>query len=305
MKTYNNANLKKKHHKGVLAIGNFDGIHLGHQKVILDAKKKALKNKLPFGIMTFEPVPVMFFDKNIKNHRINSLHQKINQFRKFKLDFLIIIKFNKKFSKLSAEQFIEKIIFKKTKCKYLYVSKNFRFGFKRRGNIKTLKKFEKKFNYKNLIIKPFKKKNKVISSTLIRKKIREGKITEVNKLLNRNWVVDGKVIKGQKRGRKIGFPTCNLKMGNYVVPRLGVYAVKVKTSDFNKKGVANVGFRPTFNGQSLLLETNIFGINKNLYNKVISVSFKKFIRGEKKFKGIEYLKKQIKIDIKQSKKNNV
>ena len=302
METYSNANLKRKHQKGVLAIGNFDGIHLGHQKVIKDAKRKALKNKLPFGIMTFEPVPVMFFDKRIKSHRINSLYQKISQFKKYKLDFLIIIKFNKKFSKLSAEQFIEKIIFEKTKCKYLYVSKNFRFGFKRRGSIKTLKKFENKFNYKNLIVKPFKKKKKVISSTLIRKKIKEGKIKDVNKLLNRNWVVDGKVIKGNKRGRKIGFPTCNLKMGDYVIPRLGVYAVKVKSSNFNKKGVANIGYRPTFNGQSLLLETNIFGINKNLYNKVISVSFKKFIRGEKKFKGIKYLKKQIKIDIKQAKK---
>ena len=305
MKTYSNANLIRKHQKGVLAIGNFDGIHLGHQKVIQDAKKKAIKNKLPFGIMTFEPVPVMFFNKRIKSHRINSLNQKINQFKKFKLDFLIIIKFNKKFSKLSAEQFIEKIIFKKTKCKYLYVSKNFRFGFKRKGSIKTLKKFENKFNYKNLITKPFKKNKKVISSTLIRKKIREGKIKEVNKLLNRNWVVDGKVIKGNKRGRKIGFPTCNLKMGNYIIPRLGVYAVKVKSSNFNKKGVANIGYRPTFNGQSLLLETNIFGINKNLYNKVISVSFKKFIRGEKKFKDIKYLKNQIKIDIKQAKKKYV
>ena len=302
MKTYSNVNLIKKHQKGVLAIGNFDGIHLGHQKVILNAKKKAIKNKLPFGIMTFEPIPVMFFNKRIKSHRINSLNQKINQFKKFKLDFLIIINFNKKFSKLSAEQFIEKIIFKKTKCKYLYVSKNFRFGFKRKGSIKTLKKFEDKFNFKNLIIKPFKRKKKVISSSLIRKKIKEGKIKEVNKLLNRNWVVDGKVIKGNKRGRRIGFPTCNLKMGNYVVPRLGVYAVKVKSSDFNKKGIANIGYRPTFNGQSLLLETNIFGINKNLYNKVISVSFKKFIRGEKKFKDIEYLKKQIKIDIKHAKK---
>ena len=193
------------------------------------------------------------------------------------------------------------LIFGKTKCKYLYVSNNFRFGFKRKGNIRILKKFGKKFNYRNLIVKPLKKKNNVISSTLIRKKIREGKIKEANKLLNRNWSVDGKVIKGRKRGRKIGFPTCNLKMGNYVIPRLGVYAVKVKTSDFNKNGVANVGYRPTFNGESLLLETNIFGINRNLYNKVISVSFKKFIRPEKKFKNFDYLKKQIKFDIKKAK----
>ncbi len=301
MKIYKNANLRRKHCNGVLAIGNFDGIHLGHQKVINDAKKKAYENKLPFGIMTFEPVPVMFFNKKIKNHRINSLNQKINQFKKFKLDFLIIRKFNKKFSRLKAEQFIEEIIFKKTKCKYLYVSKNFKFGNKRRGNISTLKKFEKKFKYKNLITKPLKKNSKVISSTLIRKKIKEGKIKEINKLLNRNWSVDGKVIKGYKRGRKIGFPTCNIKMGNYVIPKRGVYAVKVKTNDFNKNGVANVGYRPTFNGQSLLLETNIFGINKNLYNKVISVSFKKFIRPEKKFKSFEYLKKQIKSDIKRAK----
>ena len=130
MKIYRNTNLKNQHCKGVLAIGNFDGIHLGHQKVIRDAKQQANKNKLPFGIMTFEPMPVMFFNKKIKNHRINSLDQKINQFKKLKLDFLIIRKFNKKFSRLTAEKFIEKIIFKKTKCKYLYVSKNFRFGFK-------------------------------------------------------------------------------------------------------------------------------------------------------------------------------
>ena len=301
MKIYRSTNLKNQHCKGVLAIGNFDGVHLGHQKVIRDAKQQANKYKLPFGIMTFEPMPVMFFNKKIKNHRINSLDQKINQFKKLKIDFLIIRKFNKKFSRLTAEKFIEKIIFKKTKCKYLYVSNNFRFGFKRKGNIRILKKFGKKFNYRNLIVKPLKKKNNVISSTLIRKKIREGKIKEANKLLNRNWSVDGKVIKGRKRGRKIGFPTCNLKMGNYVIPRLGVYAVKVKTSDFNKNGVANVGYRPTFNGQNLLLETNIFGINRNLYNKVISVSFKKFIRPEKKFKNLNYLKKQIKFDIKKAK----
>jgi len=302
MKIYNNANLNLKHHGGVIAIGNFDGLHLGHQKVIKEAKRKARKNKLPFGVMTFEPVPVMFFSKNNKDHRINSLNQKKEQFKKFKLDYLIIIKFDKKFSSLSAEEFIKKIIFKKTKCRYLYVSKNFKFGFKRLGNIRTLKKFEKKFNYKNIITNPYKKNKIIISSTYIRKKIRAGKIDLVNKLLARNWNVQGKVIKGKKRGRKIGFPTCNIKLNNYVIPKLGVYSVKVKSESFNKNGIANIGYRPTFNGQSLLLETNIFGINKNLYNKVINVSFKKFIRPEKKFKNFTYLKKQIKIDIKQAKK---
>ena len=302
MKVYNNANLKKQHTKGVIAIGNFDGLHLGHQKVINEAKIKAKKYKLPFGVMTFEPVPVMFFSKKTKDHRINSLKQKKKQFEKLKLDFLIIIKFNKNFSILTAEKFIEKIIFQKTKCRYLYVSKNFRFGFKRKGNVSTLKKFEKKFSYKNVITNPYKKGDKIISSTFIRKKIRAGEIKLVNKLLTRNWCVEGKVIKGNRRGQKIGFPTCNLSLNSYVVPKLGVYAVKIKTDKFNKNGIANVGYRPTFNGQNLLLETNIFGINKNLYNKVIEVSFKKFIRSEKKFKSFKHLKKQIKQDIKQAQK---
>jgi len=302
MKIYNNTNLNNKHYNGVIAIGNFDGLHLGHQKVIKEAKQKAQKNKIPFGVMTFEPVPVMFFNNKIKNHRINSLEQKKTQLKKLKLDFLIIIKFNKNFSSQSAEEFIEKIIFKKTKCKFLYVSKNFKFGFKRQGNIKTLKKFEKKYNFKSIVTKPFKKRNKTISSTFLRQKIRLGKIDEVNKLLNRNWSINGKVIRGDKRGRKIGFPTCNLKLSDYVVPKLGVYAVKVKIKNFYRSGIANIGYRPTFNGQKLLLETNIFGINKNLYNKVISIDFKKFIRSEKKFKNLKHLKKQIKLDIKQAKK---
>ena len=301
MKIYKNANLNKKHQNGVIAIGNFDGLHLGHQKVINEAKKKARKKNLPFGIMTFEPVPVMFFNSNIKNHRINSLNQKKLQLKKLKLDFLIIIKFNKKFSSLTAEQFIMKIINNKTKCRLLYVSKNFKFGYKRQGNIQILKKYEKQYDFKSIITKPFKKNKKVISSTLIRKKITLGKITEANELLNREWRIEGKVIKGQKRGRKIGFPTCNLKLYDYVIPLLGVYAVKISGPKFSKKGIANIGFRPTFNGNNLLLETNIFGINKNLYNKEISISFRRFIRREKKFKDLEHLKKQIKIDIKKAK----
>jgi riboflavin kinase/FMN adenylyltransferase len=303
MKTYNNLIINKKHQNSVVAIGNFDGIHLGHQKVINQARQKAKKNRLPFGIITFEPIPAMFFNKKIKNHRINSLLQKKNQLKQLKLDFLIIINFNKNFSKLSAEQFIEKIIFKKTKCKFLYVSNNFKFGFKRQGNIRTLKKYSNLYNYKTVITSLLRKTTKVISSTIIRKKISQGKIYEVNKLLNRNWCIQGTVIKGHRRGRKIGFPTCNIKISDYIIPKLGVYAVMVKTTKFQRKGIANIGYRPTFNGQNLLLEVNIFGINKNLYNKEVNVKFIKFIRSEKKFKDLEQLKKQIKIDIVQAKKN--
>ncbi len=302
MKVYNNLEIKKKHKNSVIAIGNFDGIHLGHQKVLKEAKKKAKKNKLKVGIITFEPIPVVFFNPKIKNHRINSFEQKKDQLRKFNLDFIITIKFNRSFSKLTPEQFIKKVIFKKTKSKFIYVSKNFKFGNKRKGNIFTLKKYESIYGYKTLITSPFKKFKKTISSTLIRKKISLGKINEANKLLNRLWSINGKIIKGSKRGRKIGFPTCNLKLNNYILPRLGVYAVLVEIGNLKRRGIANIGYRPTFNGQNLLLEVNIFGINKDLYNKEISVNFKKFIRPEKKFKDFETLKKQIKIDIIKAKK---
>ena len=302
MKIYNNLQIREKHRNSVIAIGNFDGLHLGHQKVIKQAKEKAKKNNLPCGIISFEPMPLMFFNKKIKNHRINSLEQKKKQLKKMKLDFLILINFNKNFSKVLAKEFIEKIIFKKAKCKFLFVSNNFKFGHKRQGSINTLKKYENFFNYKTIIINPLKKNFKTISSTIIRKKISQGKIGEISKLLNRNWCIQGKVIKGKKRGRKIGFPTCNINIKNYVIPKLGVYGVKVKSNKIVRKGIANIGYRPTFNGQNLLLETNIFGFNQNLYNKGIEVYFEKFIRPEKKFKNLKHLKKQIKIDVNQVKK---
>ena len=303
MKVYRNLNIKNKHLNSVIAIGNFDGVHLGHQKVLAKAKEKAKRYKLPMGIITFEPVPVMFFNKRKINHRINSLEQKLTQLKNLKIDFIIIIKFNKIFSSISAEQFINKIICKQIKSRYVFVSKNFKFGRKRKGNVQTLKKFEKIFNYKTIITSPFRKSRKTISSTLIRKKINLGKVLEVRKLLGRLWSIQGKVIKGHRRGKKIGFPTCNIRIKDYVIPKLGVYSVKVYCKSFKKRGIANVGYRPTFNGQNLLLEVNIFGINKNLYNKEIRVDFKKFIRPEKRFKGLEQLKKQIKVDIIRAKKN--
>ena len=302
MIVYRNLNIKKKHKNSVIAIGNFDGLHTGHQKVLKEARQKAKKEKLKFGLITFEPVPTMFFNKNIKNHRINSPSQKIFFLKKIKLDFLIIINFNKKFSNLSSEEFIKKILFKELKSKYIYVSQNFKFGKKRIGNIKTLKIFEKKYFYETVITTPYQRRNKTISSSLIRKIIQEGKVQEAEKLLGRPWCVEGRVIKGAQRGRKIGFPTCNIKLNPYTLPKFGVYSVWVKINKLKKRGIANIGYRPTFNGTNLLLEVNIFGLNKNLYKKILKISFIKFIRAEKKFKTINQLKTQIKKDIISSKK---
>ena len=299
---YKNLNIRKIHKKSVIAIGNFDGLHLGHQKVLNQAKLKAKKENTKFGVISFEPIPTMFFNKDIKYHRINLLDQKIYYFKKIKLDFLIIIHFNKSFSNMSADHFIKKILVNKLKSKYIFVSRNFRFGKKRKGNINTLEKFEKKYSYKTIITAPYHKNKKIISSSLIRKNIAKGKVDIVHRLLGRPWTVEGKVVRGEKRGTKIGFPTCNIKWNSYALPKLGVYAVKVESKNFKKSGIANIGYRPTFNGKTLLLEVNIFGIKTNLYKKILKVSFIKFIRPEKKFKNISKLKDQIKKDLTKAKK---
>ena len=302
MIVYKNINLNKKFKNSVIAIGNFDGLHLGHQKVLQQAKKKAKNNKLKVGVVTFEPVPVMFFNKKVKNHRINNLDQKIENLKKLKIDFLVIIKFDKKFSDMSSNSFIKKIIYERLNGKFIIISKNFRFGKNREGDIHQLKKNENKFLYKTIIASPLKKNNKILSSSIIRKKISNGNIQRVNHLLGREWCIEGKVIKGSQRGRRIGFPTCNINLNDYIIPKLGVYSVNVEVNNLRKKGIANLGYRPTFSGISLILEVNIFGIKANLYNKKIKVSFIKFIRPEKKFKNLKHLKKQIKFDIKQAKK---
>jgi riboflavin kinase/FMN adenylyltransferase len=299
---YKDLNIQKIHHNSIVAIGNFDGLHVGHQKVLKEAKQKAKKNNLKFGLITFEPVPTMFFNKNIQNHRINYLNQKIYFLRKMKLDFLVIINFNKDFSNLSAEEFIKKVLFKKLKSKYIFVSRNFKFGKKRLGNVATLKNFEKKYLYKTVITIPYKKEKKIVSSSLIRKIIHKGHVKEAEKLLGRTWSIEGVVVKGEQRGRKIGFPTCNIKLNSYITPKLGVYSVRIKINNLNKKGIANIGYRPTFSGKSLLLEVNIFGIKRNLYKRTLKVSFIDFIRAEKKFKNIDQLKNQIKKDVVSAKK---
>jgi len=302
MKIFKNFNISQKYKNSAIAIGNFDGFHLGHQKVIKTGKYIAKKKNLKFGLLVFHPLPVMFFNKKLKNFRIDSLKQKIESSKKLGLDFIIIKKFDKKFSKTSAENFIDLILNRKLKAKLIFISKNFKFGKNRTGDIKLLKKKENLFNYKTETIKPLNRKNMIISSTLIRKNIKKGKINFANKMLGRYWTIEGKVIRGERRGRLIGFPTCNIDLGNYIIPKVGVYSsIVVINKKIKKKGIVNVGYKPTFGKNKLLLEAHIFGLKKNLYDKSIKIMLIKFIRKEKKFKNIIQLKKQIKKDINRAK----
>ena len=304
MKIYYNFDIPGKLKNSILLIGNFDGLHVGHQKLFNLAKKFKKKFKSKIGVITFEPMPKMYFNKNLKNFRISNLNQKKEILKNFGTDFLIIKKFNRKFSKIKSLDFIKKILYQKLNTKFLFVSSNFMFGNKREGDIKQLTSYERIFRYKLIKPKPLKLRKKIVSSTLIRKLISKGKINLANKLLNRKWSIFSKVQEGKKLGKKIGFPTCNLDINDYVIAKPGVYAVKIYQKNKKKclNGIANLGYRPTFNQKKLLLEVHIFKFNRNIYNKYLTIEFIDFIRKEKKFKNINQLKKQINLDIKIAKK---
>ena len=296
---YNNFQIKEKNKGSIILIGNFDGLHLGHQKLFRLANNYKRKYSLNIGVLTFEPMPKMYFDKSIKNFRISNQNQKINLLKNFNVDFVIIKKFNKRFSKIKSNDFIKNILKKKLNAKFIFVSNNFRFGNKREGDVNQLIKYEKKFNYKIVNPKPLLIKKKIIASSLIRNYLQTGKLEMSNKLLNRKWSIEGKVQKGKQLGKKIGFPTANIDIKNYVLACPGVYAVRAKINKRSRfiKGIANLGYRPTFNGKKILLEVHLFNFSGNLYDKDLLVEFIKFIRKEKKFKKVEQLKKQIKNDL--------
>ena len=305
MKLYKDFNISKNHKKSIILIGNFDGVHLGHQRLFKLANTYKKKFNLKIGVLTFEPMPKMFFNKKIKNFRISNFDQKIDLLKNLDVDFIINKKFDNKFSKIKSSGFIKEIIYKKLNAKFIFVSNNFRFGNNREGDVSQLINYEIQYGYKIIKPEPLKIKDKVVSSSLIRNFLEEGFLDKANKLLKRNWCVIGKVKKGRQVGKKIGFPTCNIDIKDYVLAKPGVYAVRVykKNSKSPIKGIANLGYRPTFNQKKLLLEVHLFNFSGNLYNKYLSVELLRFIRKEKKFKNVDQLRKQIKSDLLIAKNN--
>jgi len=304
MKLYKNFNILKNQKRSIILIGNFDGVHLGHQKLFKLANRYKKKFNLKIGVLTFEPMPKMFFNKDIKNFRISSINQKNVILKSLGVDFIITQKFDKKFSRIKSNFFIKEILSKKLEAKYIFVSDNFKFGNKREGDVDQLIENEKIYDYKIVKPQPLILGQKVISSTFIRSLLEKGDLKKTNKLLGRNWLIEGIVQKGRQQGKKIGFPTCNIDIEDYVITMPGVYAVKVKRKNSNNslKAIANLGYRPTFNQKEILLEVHIFNFSGNLYNKYLSVEFTKFIRKEKKFKNVNQLRKQIQKDLNIAKK---
>ena len=287
MKIIRNTNLEQL--PCVVTIGNFDGVHLGHQALLNEVKKRAHDLKLESAVITFEPNPKDYFSQNKPQTRISSLREKIELFNEIKIDRVHIIKFNQEFSKVTANEFIS-VLIKQLKVKEIVVGEDFCFGRGREGGIKQLSASSMKLNIKNKILIDGKR----ISSTLIRNLLANDKLDEANKYIGRPYSISGKVVHGEKRGRKIGFPTANIHMRHNRPPLKGVFAVKFQ----NHFGVANLGIRPSIKGEKKLqLEVHLLNFSSDLYGQHVSVIFLKKLRDEKKFKSLDELKEQIKLDV--------
>ena len=287
-----------------LCIGNFDGVHLGHQHLIKKIIKNAKLNQLRSAILTFVPHPKIYFNRTSDNFNIIINDDKKKLLNLLGVEHYIEYKFNKLLSSLNPDSFIEKILVEQLHVKKIVVGKDFRFGKDRQGDTALLKKLSHQFGYKLSIIGDVKSKktNAKFSSSTIRKNILQGSFEKVSQALGRNWFMEGKIIKGNQKARLINFPTANMKPGNHILPKKGVYCVKIKFKDKSYRGIANFGERPTVNGVNLLLETHIFEFNKNIYGKELTVEFLTFIRPEKKFKDFKSLTNQIKKDVIKAKK---
>lgn len=295
-------NILPAHHGCVLTIGNFDGVHRGHAEVISKLVKKARQLKVPATLMTFEPQPQEMFRGETAPARLSILRDKIFLLEELGIDRLVCINFNAKFANLPAEDFIDNLLVESLGVKYLVVGDDFCFGKQRKGNFNMLKSAGEKHSFAVVSTQSFLLGDKRVSSTEIRDLLAKGKMEQARRLLGHPFTLCGKVAHGEKIGRTLGFPTANIALKRQVSPVRGVFAVKLYWDNSDTyEGVANVGFRPTVNGQVCQLEVHLFDFDGDLYGKTVEVELVAKIRDEQPFQSLEALKKQINNDANKAK----
>ncbi len=274
-----------------IAIGNFDGIHLGH-KFLLQKLREFKKTRLDrIGILTFHPHPikVLYPEKWKKN--LIKFRTKYKLLKKNNLDTLFLISFNKEFRNLSAVDFIEKILIKGIKVENILVGEDFKFGKNRVGDINLLLEYAKKKNFNVFYFKKRSLKGEIYSSSSIRNFLKQGNISKCNKFLGYYWEVDGRVVEGEARGRLLGYPTANINYDYQISPSNGIYAcwIKIEKEDIWRMAAISSGIRPHYSGKKKILEIHIINFSGNLYRKRLRVAFVKKIRNEEKFRNEEEL----------------
>jgi len=300
MKIYKNLAELPEFKKAVVTIGSFDGIHLGHQKILESLKKNANIIGGESIVITFDPHPrSIIFPKDNSLNLITSLEEKLILFEKFGIQNVVVVPFTVAFSQISADEYIETFLVKRFNPKIIIIGYDHRFGLNRQGNIDFLKWNEKKFDFQVIEIEREDINAIRISSTKIRNFLNDGEIVKSNMLLGYEFFINGLVVKGFQVGTKIGFPTANIEVDNdfKIIPKTGVYAVKVRHNQFQYNGMLYIGNRPTFsNDGRKSVEVHIFDFKKDIYNEIIEICFIKKLRDSIKFEDKDALVHQLNID---------
>jgi riboflavin kinase/FMN adenylyltransferase len=288
----------KPHHQGcVLTIGNFDGVHLGHQEVLRQVSEQASVLGLPSTVMTFDPQPLELFAKDKAPARLTRLRDKYVQLSKLNIERLLCVNFNHRFANQSADEFISDLLVKRLGVKFLVVGDDFCFGRGREGNFAMLQGAGKQYGFEVVSTQSFRLEQLRVSSTAIRKALAKDKLDAAAEMLGRDYSISGRVSHGRKLGRTIGFPTANIPLKRCVSPVSGVYTVEaLGLGEQPVGGVANIGNRPTVNGVRQQLEVHLFDFKANLYGKQLEIVLLDKIRDEHKFESFEALKQQIELD---------
>ena len=280
----------------IATIGTFDGIHIGHQKILNSLARFAKENSLKSVVITFDPHPRKIINKKNSIELINTIEEKKEKLKTLGIDYLIVQKFDEKFSETEANKFVE-ILKNNINIKKLIVGYDHRFGKNRNADINDLKKYGKELNFEVIEIDALEIEEVNISSTKIRSAIKDGNIRLANSYLGYTFFLSGKVVKGHSRGKELGFPTANLKIDeDKIIPKNGVYLVKSKIDHQDIYGMMNIGYNPTFNNKSKKIETHFFNLNKNLYGKIIKIELLEYIREEKRFETVDDLIQRLKLD---------
>lgn len=296
-------NITSRHFGCALTIGKFDGVHKGHQAVLTNLIDKARSLDVPSAVMVFEPQPEEIFAPDNAPARLSSLRDKYDSLIALGIDRLLCVSFSKEFAAQSPEAFVHGLLMAKLGVKFLVVGDDFRFGFKRTGDFSFLTRASAEYGFDVVSTQSFRLDNSRISSTAIRNALSGGDFIKATSMLGKPYSISGKVVHGEKNGRTIGFPTANILLRRHKTPLHGVFSVTVKVDASTFGGVANLGSRPTLNGQQLQLETHLFDFAGNLYGKRIRVEFINKIRDESKFESFAQLKQQIELDAKSAKQS--
>ena len=284
-------------HASCLTIGNFDGVHVGHQQLITKVKKRSGLMSLTSIAITFDPHPMRILTSKKTPPFITLTPQKLQLIDSMGIDYTLCMPFTRKLASLEPEEFVCQYLVEMLKLKELIIGYDYAFGKGRKGNFNLLKVLGRKYDFRVDQFPPVMVDGAIVSSTRIRDLVEEGRVWDVRPLLGRFYRVEGTVISGKKRGAaQLGFPTANILLKDELFPRTGVYAVWMETVDTIKPAVANIGYNPTFGNDYLSVEIHIFDFNRNIYDQPVKVHFVQRLRSEIKFAGIDELKSQVEKD---------